>query len=603
MDKYFFSEKNVGDLTKKLILNLQLSEDQINKDVVVKCKKIIVNHMNETYDKYANIKPESISTRNYIGKMNNKSLKDCLRVFDVKKNEKHISSPNLENNYRKNYASENIPLKPALKKNNDQLNYNTNNSNQQFLRPNEIMNNFKNPNHPQQNNNPSKEYQSFNDTSGYASFNKETPSGPFITATGEYGMPLESENNMQFPEQSGRKNYAEEIEQKMSALNSQYGGGGGFGQNMSTAQNMNQGSMGGNGFYGVPNGGQQNQPGDINPNVAKWLNLDPSSIPGAPSPPPTTTNNNGNLENQLNMLKNQLNQLQQSGQVNPQLLQQMVQQMNQMQQQISSNNGTDTISTANTGQMGFNQGQMNPNVDYSFTAGNETMGNDLNSAFGTNGNNGYSGHDSLDNSFKDIQPQNMSNSMSGTTNNNLNTDQRLDMMKSERSKGLDIQKNDNFDPMKSPYQMNQEILNNKNNNNQNNNNQNNNNQSNSNNFDESFFFLNNKKSFDENIKKISSNSKKKDKKTSYKKDKKTSYKKDKKKTVKKKYDKNSEEEMENYDSDELDNQIKMLKKKLKNDKKSSKVNEIESNNDSIKEDKDINNKEDKDINNKKKSII
>ena len=31
--------------------------------------------------------------------------------------------------------------------------------------------------------------------------------------------------------------------------------------------------------------------------------------------------------------------------------------------------------------MGFNQGQMNPNVDYTFTPGGDSMGNDLNSAY------------------------------------------------------------------------------------------------------------------------------------------------------------------------------------------------------------------------------
>ena len=123
MDKYFFSEKNVGDLTKKLILNLQLSEDQINKDVVVKCKKIIVNHMNETYDKYGNIKPENITSRNYIAKMNSKSIKDCIKVFDNKKGEKVDNSPRQQNNYRQNYTNENIPVKPAIKKNNEEYNY------------------------------------------------------------------------------------------------------------------------------------------------------------------------------------------------------------------------------------------------------------------------------------------------------------------------------------------------------------------------------------------------------------------------------------------------------------------------------------------------
>ena len=49
MEEYFFSEKNVGDLTKQLILNLELGQDQLNKDVVFKCKNIITKQMKNTF--------------------------------------------------------------------------------------------------------------------------------------------------------------------------------------------------------------------------------------------------------------------------------------------------------------------------------------------------------------------------------------------------------------------------------------------------------------------------------------------------------------------------------------------------------------------------
>ena len=114
MEEYFFSEKNIGDLTKKLILNLELTKDQLNKDVVLKCKKIIVNHMNDTFYKYGNSKPSSISSKDYIIKMNNKSLKDCIKVFDNRKQE-----------------SNSLPEKQQ--KNNN--NYGINSMNNQFLRP------------------------------------------------------------------------------------------------------------------------------------------------------------------------------------------------------------------------------------------------------------------------------------------------------------------------------------------------------------------------------------------------------------------------------------------------------------------------------------
>ena len=92
MEEYFFSEKNVSDLTKQLILNLELGQDQLNKDVVMKCKKIITNHMKDTYTKYGNNKPSNIGAKEYIGKMNNKSLKDCMQMFDIKKSQNGSSS-------------------------------------------------------------------------------------------------------------------------------------------------------------------------------------------------------------------------------------------------------------------------------------------------------------------------------------------------------------------------------------------------------------------------------------------------------------------------------------------------------------------------------
>ena len=51
MDEFYFSENNIAAQTKKLILNLELPEDQINREVVMKCKKIITNQMKETSKK------------------------------------------------------------------------------------------------------------------------------------------------------------------------------------------------------------------------------------------------------------------------------------------------------------------------------------------------------------------------------------------------------------------------------------------------------------------------------------------------------------------------------------------------------------------------
>ena len=220
MEEYFFSEKNISDLTKKLILNLELSKEQLNKDVVMKCKKIIINHMKDTYSKYGDNKPPSISSKDYVIKMNNKSLKDCIKIFDNKKKNDSYSLPEKQN-------------KPN--KINNQ--YGIGSMDNQFLRPDEIMGKMKNPSHPQQQSNPSKELQSFSDAGGYASFSSlDSASGPFITATGEYGMPLEMENTRYPGMNEGKKNYADELEQKLSSMNGLYGGGPGMGMGMNGMQ-------------------------------------------------------------------------------------------------------------------------------------------------------------------------------------------------------------------------------------------------------------------------------------------------------------------------------------------------------------------------------
>ena len=78
MEEIFLSTKNIANLTKKLIINLDLDENQVNRDTVIKCKKIIQNSMEAVFDKYGNRKPSDISAVDYIDKLNKKSLSDCI---------------------------------------------------------------------------------------------------------------------------------------------------------------------------------------------------------------------------------------------------------------------------------------------------------------------------------------------------------------------------------------------------------------------------------------------------------------------------------------------------------------------------------------------
>ena len=45
MKKVFLSEKNVANQTKKLITLLNLEPEQLNRDTVIKCKKIIFRRL------------------------------------------------------------------------------------------------------------------------------------------------------------------------------------------------------------------------------------------------------------------------------------------------------------------------------------------------------------------------------------------------------------------------------------------------------------------------------------------------------------------------------------------------------------------------------
>jgi len=85
MKKYFFSQNNITYLTKKLIILLNLDKEEITKEIIIKCNKIILNFMTLIFEKYGNMKPPNITDEVYIDKLNKKSLSDCLRTINNKK--------------------------------------------------------------------------------------------------------------------------------------------------------------------------------------------------------------------------------------------------------------------------------------------------------------------------------------------------------------------------------------------------------------------------------------------------------------------------------------------------------------------------------------
>ena len=85
MEKYFYSKQNILTLTKKLIIFLELEENEINTDVITKCQKIITNFMQAIFNKYGKRKPSNMTTEIFLDKLNKKSLSECLRTFNKRK--------------------------------------------------------------------------------------------------------------------------------------------------------------------------------------------------------------------------------------------------------------------------------------------------------------------------------------------------------------------------------------------------------------------------------------------------------------------------------------------------------------------------------------
>jgi hypothetical protein len=424
MEQIFLSQENIINLTKKLILYLELDESQINKEVIMKCKKIISNYMNAIFDKYGNKKPQNISTREFLEKLNKKSLSDCIRMFEEKKqSNKNNSRNNINNNLPKfNQQNNNQQYNQNNnQQNNQQYNQNNNQNNNQknnqqnnmlgipnkFIRPDDMMNRMTNNNN--NNFNKPKEYTSYNDGGGaYASFSSlNNSNGPFITATGEYGLPLEmqnensnqngsfNQNNESSGKFEGRKNFSDELEKRMNVLQTEYRGG-------------------------------SNQSGpQLDEMTAKLLNLNNTGaqLPAGMILPPSMQSNS-NSNNNKNMGNNTNN--------------------NNMNNNTNNNMNNNTNNNINNNTNTCNKGS--GEMGYSFEYTHDDVGTDFNQAYGGQETQ-YNGVDSFENNYKLNSEKNLNNS-------DTDLDTKLKKMEMERSninnKMSSIPKNNNFDPMKSP---------------------------------------------------------------------------------------------------------------------------------------------------------
>src|ERR1700677_3166401 len=106
MENHFFSDKNVGNLTTTLIKQLNVKD---NPEYRGKCEKLLRQQMREVYKKYGNNRPPKMKATEFLGALNNKSIKQTVTIFDSIKNKK-----------KQNKSSE----LAELKKNRDSLTHN-----------------------------------------------------------------------------------------------------------------------------------------------------------------------------------------------------------------------------------------------------------------------------------------------------------------------------------------------------------------------------------------------------------------------------------------------------------------------------------------------
>ncbi len=266
MDKFFFSEKNIGRqcLTLEKMLNIK-----DNPDTKRKLKKLLARQMKETYDKYGGKKPDGMQATDFIDLLNKKSIKDCIKICEDSRARKSGS----------NNSSSHDELS-EMKRARDRDMYGDRNM-EMPNRPKYGEMNRKSQRQPggsAGSGTMAGGFQGFNDTGGGNFAPIPQGSGQFITATGEMGDKMFFGNLENAMYGGGDSNAKDDLERKVMERQSQYaqrgkgmmsmnsdmggmmgggmmGGGGGMGMGMGMGQdmfgnmmgmgmNMNQGSMG-----------------------------------------------------------------------------------------------------------------------------------------------------------------------------------------------------------------------------------------------------------------------------------------------------------------------------------------------------------------------
>jgi hypothetical protein len=183
LDKYFFSKKNIDKLTNKLsdILNLKKTPDSYKA-----CAKFLQQQMQITYNTYHDQKPRGVSMSVFLDKLNEKSLKDCVKLYQIKTKKKYNTD---------NYEDFKMHRDNEI-----------NRGNKGLLKRPEFSNDLKRT---------KGDLNSFNmNTDNFADFRSgNLTNNGYITATGDIGQNMTSPDSQNMS--GGKKVFADEIEKRM----------------------------------------------------------------------------------------------------------------------------------------------------------------------------------------------------------------------------------------------------------------------------------------------------------------------------------------------------------------------------------------------------
>jgi hypothetical protein len=244
MDNYFFSKDNIERLTNHLSKSLNIKNTPESRKA---CRRFLESQMKSIFDKYGDKKPSKMPMSEFLQKLNQKSVEDCVKLYEIKMQKKS------------NSASLNMRRDKEIYGNRSQYMENR-------------------PAHTSRIMNKDSELPGMLDSGGdgnYASVSSFASPGEFITATGEMGSNMQfngggnnnASNNNDYTNDpnmfADKKHSIDDLERRMLERQNEYQGRPVM--NMNNFNNSSYNMMGGGNISYNPNvGGGNQKPPEIN---------------------------------------------------------------------------------------------------------------------------------------------------------------------------------------------------------------------------------------------------------------------------------------------------------------------------------------------------